>query len=112
MSVPYTLSEIAQQHIARTGFSEFDMTGPMFSWLDEQNPEDAVTQLDRAYGHGGGWKDFEGFGHETGKLTYPGDPAMRMIATAQLRDETIELFESAWVCVTQSDGSFRVARMD
>jgi hypothetical protein len=89
---------------------------PVF--LNDSNPKDAVTQLNEAYAHGGGWHDFQGFTlikhgllpHYA--LSYPGDPPMRELARAKLRDETVVLFEASWVAVIQPDETFRVARMD
>lgn len=87
---------------------------PMF--LNDQNPNKAVDQLDKAYAHGGGWYDFKGFTLiEQGDyyaLSYPGDPPMRELARTKLRDETVVLFEASWVGVIQPDKTLRVARMD
>jgi hypothetical protein len=99
----------------RRGYREFDLVGytPMF--LDESDPADARTQLDRNYAHGGGWHDFSGFTFVDGDapvLTYPGDPPTEAVAEWRLRDERVILFDHAWVAVVQPDGSIRVARMD
>ncbi len=86
-------------------------------FLNENDPRPAVEQIDTAYRHGGGWMDFKGFqlaggGDDPYFLTYPGDPAMRELSRATLRDETLVLFTSSWFAVIQPDGSFRVARID
>lgn len=84
---------------------------PMF--FDEQDPRPAREQAHESYAHGGGWYRFHGFEMlPDGSLQYPGDPAMQVLATAKLRDETINVYPSAWIAVVQSDGSFEVSRMD
>jgi hypothetical protein len=95
----------------------FDLVGFTPSFLNEASTDDAVTQLDRNYAHGGGWHEFEGFklvGADTDapELHYPGDPPTEAVARWVLRDERIILFDHAWVAVVQPDGSFRVSRMD
>ena len=86
--------------------------------LSELNPEDAVTQLNNGYRHGGGWNDFNGFTlNRSGtnySISYPEDPPMRELSRATLRDEVIVLFECSWVAVIQENGkgSYRIARMD
>lgn len=85
-------------------------------FCSDHNPKGAVEQIAKAYAHGGGWNDFTGFRLEKVKdqwqLAYPGDPPMKQLASAKLRDETIVLFEYDWVAVIQPDESFRVARID
>lgn len=101
--------------IARGTHSEFDLVGLTPAFLNETSDDDAVTQLNRHYAHGGGWHDFEGFSFKDGdepQLLYPGDPPMEAVAMWKLRDERIILFDHAWVAVVQPDNSFRVARMD
>ncbi len=82
--------------------------------LSDSDPRPAREQFDQNYAHGGGWRPMQGWSirpHD-GSLKYPGDPAMLPIARAQLHDETIFVYESAWVAIVQPDGSFEVARMD
>lgn len=88
-------------------------------FLSESDPRGAVAQLHANYAHGGGWRDFEGFTlvHpideiEAYTLNYPGDPPMKEIARAQLRDETIIIFQHSWVVVIESDTGWRCSRMD
>lgn len=94
------------------------LAGLLPQFLSEYSEDDAVTQLDASYAHGGGWRDFDGFkltfleGGSIYQLEYSGDRPMRQIASTKLRDEKIVLFEADWVAVIQPDGSFRVARMD
>jgi hypothetical protein len=86
--------------------------------LWDNNPRSAQEQLDAAYAHGGGFRPFNGFrlkhwGEEgRAELVYPEDPPMRELSRCKLRDETIIMFDYAWVAVVQPDGSFVVSRMD
>lgn len=105
----------AQAALATGRVESFDLVGLTPAFISEFSDDDAVTQLDHNYRHGGGWHDFQGFTFVDGeepKLTYPGDPPTQAVAWWQLRDERIILFDHAWVAVVQPDGSFRVARMD
>lgn len=81
-------------------------------FLSEANPEKAAKQIDANYQHGGGWNSFKGFTMTERGLEYPGDPPIVLLAEAQLRDETIRLYQHAWVAIVQPDGSFDVARID
>lgn len=81
--------------------------------LDENDPQPAAKQFHKHYRHGGGWDPFKG--HTLGadnSLHYPGDPPLHPIASCQLRDELILLYEFSWVCIVQPDRSFEVCRMD
>lgn len=89
-----------------------EMLGFIPSFLSESDPRDAVTQLNEAYAHGGGWRDFHGFTMtERMGLKYPGDPELLPIALTWLRDEEILVYPHAWVAVASGE-TFRVARMD
>ena len=83
---------------------------PMF--LNESDPRPAKEQLHANYSHGGGWSPMEGFTLERSRLCYPGDPPLVPLAMMELRNETIVVYECSFVCITQKDGSFEVARMD
>jgi len=82
--------------------------------LSELNPCSAKEQLDNGYRHGGGWNPFKRFKFDpaTKSLKYPGDPAMKPLAVARLRDEEIYFYESAWVAIVQTNGDYEVSRMD
>jgi hypothetical protein len=81
--------------------------------LNDENPAKAVVQLDQGYRHGGGWHPFNGHTlNDDNSLSYPGDPDMRPVAQAKLRDELILLYPHDWVAVIQPDRSFEVCRMD
>ena len=82
-------------------------------WLSEDDIDPAWRQLDKHYQHGGGWRPFKGHTmNEDKSLEYPGDPALHPIASMELRDELILMYEYSWVAVVQKDGSFEVCRMD
>lgn len=98
-------------------FTDMRVVGFIPQFLDESDPRSAVEQIDTAYQHGGGWRDFKGFqlaggGGDPYFLTYPGDPHMRELSRATLRDETLVFFKCSWLAVIQPNGSFRVARLD
>jgi hypothetical protein len=86
---------------------------PLFAMLSEDDPRPAREQLDSHYKHGGGWVPFEGFrlGSDN-SLLYPGDPPIRPVARARLRDEVILVYLHDWVAIKQPNGSFEVCRMD
>lgn len=84
---------------------------PMF--LNEDDPRPARAQIHAAYGHGGGWRPFEGFELDSnGDLKYPGDPPLQRLAVTVLHQEEISFYEHAWVVIRQRDGKWEVARVD
>lgn len=84
---------------------------PEFWSLDD--PRSAREQADANYAHGGGWRPFDGFEKRSGGLRdTSGPPLLVTLAEATLRDETITIYDGAWVAITQADGSFEVSRMD
>lgn len=82
------------------------------TFLSEKDPRPAKEQFHQNYSHGGGWFPMTGFTLEDCHLQYPGDPPLMPLAMIEFRDETIVIYESAFVCIIQPDGSFAVARMD
>lgn len=99
-------------------FTNMSAVGLIPTFLDTFDPRPAREQLDRNYRHGGGWFALDSFDIRDAfipgraKLIYPGDSPMREISRAQLRDETIIVFQYAFVAIVQADGSFEVSRMD
>jgi hypothetical protein len=90
-----------------------DMLGIIPSFISVMDPRPLTQQLDDAYAHGGGWRPFEGFTMAPdGSIKYPGDPAHKPLAKAQVRDETLYYYDYSWVSVVQADGSYEVCRMD
>lgn len=98
-------------------FTNMEVAGFIPQWLSESDPRSAVEQIHASYGHGGGWRDFIGFrlvgASKTGYfLSYPGDPLTHELSRATLRKETLILFQHSWFAVIQTNGGFRVARID
>lgn len=98
---------------------DFTMTRPtnlgfLPSMLSVSDPRPAREQFDERYKYGGGWQPVRGFelDAKSRALLYPGDPPMKPVATAQLRDEMILVYPYSFVAVVQADGSFEAARMD
>lgn len=91
-----------------------EMLGFLPEFWSEHNPASAKEQANRSYAHGGGWQQFKGFqmAGDFKSIRYPGDPPMPLIAQAKLRNETILLFDCAWVAIVQEDGSYEICRMD
>ena len=78
------------------------------------DPRPAKEQAADRYAHGGGWNPNRKFSLNKEKMTiqYPGDPPLQAVAIASLNDETITVFQHAWVMITQNDGTYEIARMD
>lgn len=97
-----------------------ELAGYIPGFIFDENPKSAAEQIDRAYAHGGGWNAFGQGKWQLGAgniLKYPGDPSYKPVAEAILHEgtekpETIIIYEHAWVCIKQADGSFEVARLD
>jgi hypothetical protein len=45
-------------------------------------------------------------------IKFPGDPAYRALASADIHGELVIVYEHAWVCIVQPNGEFAVTRMD
>ena len=90
--------------------------------LEESDPRPAAVQFNERYAHGGGWSPLTGWrrsgsDEETDPcqryaVQYPGDPVMRPVAIAKLRDEVICVYPHAWVGVFQPGGELELSRMD
>lgn len=90
-----------------------DELGFIPSFISETDPRPAGQQFNENYSHGGGWNPFKGFTMlPDGRLQYPEDPPLEIIAETKLRDETIRFYEYAWLMIIQSDGSWEVSRID
>jgi hypothetical protein len=93
-------------------------------FLDPNDPRPAAVQIDANYQHGGGWSPMkrgewailpDGRAQYTSRDVGEGDeqdPPLEIVAEAQLRDETIRMFEGAWTAIIQKDGSFEIDRLD
>lgn len=97
-------------------FSNMKAAGLIPEFLDEHDPRTVQEQLDENYAHGGGWNSFEGFtlgsgpGHYT--LSYPGDPVYREVSRAQFRNQTLVLFQYAWLGIIEDGKLLDVSRVD
>lgn len=97
-------------------FSNMKAAGLIPEFLDEHDPRTVQEQLDENYAHGGGWNSFEGFtlgsgpGHYT--LSYPGDPVYRGVSRAQFRNQTLVLFQYAWLGIIEDGKLLDVSRVD
>jgi hypothetical protein len=84
-------------------------------WINDDDPDPAWKQIDKNYGHGGGWRhgtmNFK-MAKDTHVLYYPGDPPLRPLAQAKMRDELVVFYDHAIVAIVQPDDSFEVARID
>ena len=90
-----------------------EMLGYIPQFFSESDPRPAAEQLDEAYSHGGGWSPMPKWrmSHD-GIITYPGDNPLKPIAMAMLRNETIYVYQHAWVGIVQPDKSYQVSRVD
>ena len=102
-------------------FSNTERAGLLPSFLSHDDTDGAVEQINKNYGHGGGWIDCDGWTLLIGKkkgsatmywLEYPDEPMLPMVSMGTLLDEAIILFEHDWVTVVQTDLAFRVARIN
>lgn len=97
-----------------------DLLGFIPDFLSESDPRPAAEQFDERYAHGGGWRPMEGWLHVITRpldqkilsISYPGDPVLSPVASLQLRDETIWVYQNAWVAIEQPDGAVEISRMD
>lgn len=90
-----------------------DMLGYLPDFVSEHDPRLAREQFADNYRNGGGWNPFPGFVMQPdGNITYPGDPPMRLLFEAKLRNETIRLYDCSWVAIIQEDGTYEISRMD
>lgn len=88
--------------------------GLLPSFLSLSDPRPTREQIDTNYAHGGGWFPMRGFKYNPAKRTlkYPGDPILKPLAEAKLREEIILFYENAILPAVQPDGSFEVSRVD
>lgn len=90
-----------------------DMLGYIPNFVSDTDSRSAKEQLDTGYRNGGGWRPFTGFTMlPNGNIAYPGDPPMKLLFEARLRNERIRFYEAEWVAIVQEDGTYEIARMD
>ena len=99
-------------------FTNPGAAGLIPEFFSEHDPRSAREQLHENYAHGGGVRPFQGFTLQSWQspgeahLTYPGDPPMREVSRATLRDETIILFDYSWLAIIQPSGDHIITRVD
>ena len=88
-------------------------------FLDPDNALSAKDQIDQAYAHGGGWREFDGFTLKLDwadprncELLYPGDPPMSAKAYCLFGEELVVLYDFDWCSVSRPSGTCHVARLD
>lgn len=95
---------------------DFDMDGLGFlpELINASDPRKVEDQVNANYQHGGGWSPLAGWVYNPvdNSITYPGDVSEVPLASLQVNDEQVFVYNYAWVCVVQKDGSYAVARMD
>lgn len=121
------MSEIGHYHVVVNGIDwmvfpgyQPEVLGFLPTFLDAADNDDPEVQIDKRYQHGGGWAPFVGFKFaDIGEppyisVQYPGDPPLRPIACARLRDEIIVLWSGSWVSVHEDipGADVVVARVD
>lgn len=90
-----------------------DHLGFIPEFLAEDCPDSTIEQIQENYV--GGWDDFKGptLDPVSFALLYPGDPPNPVLWWASLpTGETIRVYDSAFVAVTDKDGNTRFARLD
>jgi hypothetical protein len=90
-----------------------DSLGALPDFLVFTDQRKASEQFAERYAFGG-WRPFKGFKFDpqTKAIKYPGDPALKPIASVELRDELVLIYPYSWVGILQPDGSFEIARLD
>jgi hypothetical protein len=98
-------------------------------FVSQVDPRPCKEQIDENYQHGGGWRSIDGFKieHELSPLEkvtspyvmaqrltlkYPGDDPLTPVAVAQNHNETLVLYDGAFLAIFQPDYSFEIARLD
>ncbi|TPL40651.1 hypothetical protein [Mesorhizobium sp. B2-4-6] len=89
-----------------------DMLGYVPRFLQQSDARPAREQFDERYEYGG-WSPNAGFNLlEDGRIQYPGDPPLPVVAEFTLRSERVVAYPGAVFAIIQPDGRFEVARMD
>jgi len=89
--------------------------GYLPEFFNERDPRPAREQIHENYAHGGGWRPYQGFTVGPDRLTLlssEGDPPMKALATAMLRNEMLIVYEYEWLAIYQPDGSVEIARVN
>jgi hypothetical protein len=96
----------------KTGYGLSGIVGVLPHFFQQTWMVPAAEQLRKMYV--GGWMPMDGWTYDPKdhSIRYPGDPKHKPLASATLREEKLFVYESAWVCIVQPDGSFEVSRCD
>ncbi len=94
-----------------------DIVGALVLCWDKNDPRPAIEQHDERQMGNGPWSDSKGkfkLDPETYFLKYPGDPAYKPMAIAELplTKQKIIVYNHAWVVILDEDGSWTVDRRD
>lgn len=88
-------------------------------WLSAEDETPFWEQVHKEYGHGGGWKDFEGFKVLSGSLDepfmiqYPADPICMEMGRIWRDGEMLVMFQHAWVLWWDMvNNTTKIARLD
>jgi hypothetical protein len=94
--------------------AHLDHLGYIPAFLDEDDPDDARTQLDKNYAFGGfrPQSQWHLLDPVTMAMQYPGDPPTKPLWMGFHRQERIYVYPYGYVAVVQPDNSFVMARMD
>lgn len=95
-------------------FSNDLAAGMLPVFFDPMDDRPAYEQLLLNYPFGADMDGFTLIGTDpsTWMLLYPGDPPLRVVSWAKLRDESLVLFEYECLAIIQPDGTFKVHRVD
>jgi len=98
-------------------FAEFleGIIGIIPELLSAHDERPMAEQLNETYLHGGGWRPQDGYvmGSD-GSLTYGSDRPYRVLASTNIRDETLFIYDSAVAAIVQRKAptTFEVSRLD
>jgi hypothetical protein len=89
------------------------IVGVLPRFIDPDSVLNARSQMDVAYQHGCGWQPSERFALDPASKALICTDEVRLppLAVARLRDETIYVYDRAWVAVVQPDGSCEINRL-
>ena len=90
-------------------YSVHDVAGLIPTFVDANDPRPAREQLDDGYNEaaGCGWHPIENFSLLPGNvLQYPGDEPMQPLVKMTLHDETIYVYEAAFVAIGGAGSTF------
>lgn len=89
------------------------VVGDIKYFADESDARPLKEQFHERYSFGGGWNPIKGFTMmRDNRIAYPGDTALKPLASALFRDQVIYVYPYAWVAIVEKDGTFEVSRMD